>query len=74
MVMNHAYTRDGISFTIATNEQTQEKLVWYAVMIQSFQTNRSGKTVQTQIRLLLDPDKGLHCTLLFHLHLFDELP
>ena len=45
------------------------------VMIQSFQTNRSGLTVQTQIRLLLDElsDQGLHC-LLFYLHLFDEIP
>ena len=32
-------------------------------MIQSFQTNRSGQTVQS--------DQGLHC-LLCHLHLFDE--
>ena len=47
----------------------------YAVMILSFRTNRSGQTVQTQIRLLLEEqfDQGLHC-LLFHLHLFDEIP
>ena len=40
------------------------------VMIQSFRTDRSGQTVQTQIRLLLEEqsDQGLHC-LLFHLHL-----
>ena len=46
-----------------------------AVMIQSLQTDRSGQTVQTQIRLLLEEqsDQGLHC-LLFHLHLFDEIP
>ena len=45
------------------------------VMIQSFRTDRSGQTVQTQIRLLLQEqsDQGLHC-LLFHLHLFDEIP
>ena len=45
------------------------------VMIQSFRTDRSGQTVQTQIRLLLEEqsDQGLHC-LLFHLHLFDEIP
>ena len=44
-------------------------------MIVSFQTDRSGQTVQTQIRLLLEEksDQGLHC-LLFHLHLFDEIP
>ena len=36
-------------------------------MIQSFQTDMSGQTVQTQIRLLLEEqsDQGLHC-LLFH--------
>ena len=45
------------------------------VMIQSFQTNMSGQTVQTKIRLLLEEqsDQGLHC-LLFRLHLFDEIP
>ena len=34
--------------------------------------DRSGQTVQTQIRLLLEEQfyQGLHC-LLFHLHLFD---
>ena len=33
------------------------------------------QTVQTQIRLLLEEqsDQGLHC-LLFHLHLFEEIP
>ena len=46
-----------------------------AVIILSFRTDRSGQTVQTQIRLLLEEqsDKGLHC-LLFYLHLFDEKP
>ena len=45
------------------------------VMIQSFRTDMSGQTVQTQIRLLLEEqsDQGLHC-LLFHFHLFDEIP
>ena len=44
-------------------------------MILSFQTYRSGQTVQTQIRLLLEEqsDQGIHC-LLFHLHFFDEIP
>ena len=39
-------------------------------MTLSFQTDRSGQTVQTQIRLLLEEqsDQGLHC-LSFHLHL-----
>ena len=45
------------------------------IMTLSFQTDRSGQTVQTQIRLLLEEqsDQGLHC-LLFHLHLFDKKP
>ena len=45
------------------------------VMILSFQTDWSGQIVQTQIRLLLEEqsDQGRHC-LLFHLHLFDEIP
>ena len=45
------------------------------IMIQSFRTDRSGQTVQTQIRLLLEAqsDQGLHC-LLFHLRLFDKIP
>ena len=43
-------------------------------MTLSILTDRSGQTVQTQIRLLLEEqsDQGLHC-LLFHLHLFDEI-
>ena len=45
------------------------------VMILSFRTSRSEQTVQTQIRLLLEEqsDQGLHY-LLFHSHLFDEIP
>ena len=45
------------------------------VMNLSFQTNRSGQTVQTQIRLLLEEqsDQGIHC-LLLHLHVFDKIP
>ena len=44
-------------------------------MIISFRTDRSGQTLQTLIRLLLEEqsDQGLHC-LLFDLHLFDEIP
>ena len=43
-------------------------------MILSFRTDRSGQTVQTQIRLLLEEqfDQGLHC-LSFRLHLLDTL-
>ena len=45
------------------------------IMVLSFRTDRSGQTVQTQIRLHLEEqsDQGLHY-LLFHLHLFDEIP
>ena len=45
------------------------------VMILRFLTDRSGQTVQTQIRLLLEEqsDQGLHC-LLFHFQLFDVIP
>ena len=45
------------------------------VMTLSVGTNRSEQTVQPQIRLLIEEqsDLGLHC-LLFHLHLFDEIP
>ena len=46
-------------------------LVSFSTCNDPFWTNRSGQTVQTQIRLLLEEqyDQGLHC-LLFHLHLF----
>ena len=44
------------------------------VMTLSFRTDRSGQTVQTQIRLLLEEqsDQGLHC-LLFPLHRIDKI-
>ena len=44
------------------------------VMTLSFRTDRSGQTVQTQIRLLLEEqsDQGLHW-LLFHLYHFDKI-
>ena len=44
-------------------------------MILHFRTDRSGQTVQIQIRLLLEEqsDQGLHY-LLFHLHVFDKIP
>ena len=40
-----------------------------------FSDRYAGQTVQTQTRLLLEEqsDQGRHC-LLFHLHLFDEIP
>ena len=45
------------------------------IMTLSFRTDRSGQTVQTQIRLLLveQSDQGLHC-LLFRLQYFDKIP
>ena len=50
------------------------KQVLSTVMILSFRTDRSGQTVQTQIRLLLEEqsDQGLHC-LPFCLHRLDAL-
>ena len=45
------------------------------VVFLSFRTDRSGQTVQTQIRLLLEEDQsdqGLHC-LQFPQHLLDAL-
>ena len=48
-----------------------------SVMILSFGTDGSGKTVQTQIGLLLEEqsDQGLHYIyMLFHLHLYDVIP
>ena len=44
------------------------------VMTLSFLTDKSGQTVQTPIRLLLEEqsDQGLHC-LLFHLHHLDKI-
>ena len=49
-------------------------LLYYTVNIQSLRTDRSGQTVKTQIRLLLEEqsDQGLHC-LVFHLHFFDKI-
>ena len=47
----------------------------YTVMSLSFRTERSGQTVQTQIRLLLEEksDQGLHC-LPFNLHILGKKP
>ena len=44
------------------------------IMILNFWTDRSGQTVQTQIRLSREQsDQGLHC-LLFNWHVFDKYP
>ena len=62
-----------LEFSMLVHKDMKEKES--TIMILSFRTDRSGQTVQTQIRLLLEEqsDQGLHC-LLFHLHLFDEIP
>ena len=48
--------------------------IGHTVLFLSFRTDRSGQTVQTQIRLLLEEqsDQGLHC-LPFRLHRLDSL-
>ena len=52
----------------------QQHPIGNTVIFLNFRTDRSGQTVQTQIRLLLDEqsDQGLHC-LRFPLHLLDAL-
>ena len=54
---------------------SENKVLANTIMILGFRTDRSGQTVQTQIRLLLveQSDQGRHC-LLFHLHHFDKIP
>ena len=63
-------------FLEITIDVTENILIFlgYTVMILSFRTDRTGQTVQTQIRLLLEEqsDQCLHC-LLFSLHLFYEI-
>ena len=63
---------------LRNNQAADQHLCFHyidTIIILSFQTNRSGQTVQTKIRLLLEEqsDHGLYC-LLFHLHFFDEIP
>ena len=53
-----------------TAEQHLYFIYIYTIMILYFQTHGSGQTVQT---LEEQSDQRLHC-LLFHLHLFDEIP
>ena len=54
---------DGNSPAFESGKKCHEML--HTVMIVSFQTDSSGQTVQTQIRLLLEEqsDQGLHCLL-----------
>ena len=65
----------------SVDHDQRSSMIWFftcpaypilTVMFLSFQTDRSGQTVQTQIRLLLESDQGLHC-LQFRLHLLDAL-
>ena len=60
--------------TFTEDDMKKEFSVSDDVMTLSFQTDTSGQTVQTQIRLLLEeqPDQGLHC-LLFHSHHFNKI-
>ena len=67
---NHSASQSYADIGIFVNQ-----CIYSTVMTLSFRTDRSGQTVQTQIRLLLEEqsDQGLHC-LMFHLHLFEEKP
>ena len=50
-------------YSVCTDLSDYFKSLWYTVMVLNFQTDRSGQTVQTLIRLLLEvqSDRGLHC-------------
>ena len=54
--------------------ESSNMFIFSTAMILSFWTEMPGKSVQTQIRLLLEEqsDQGLHC-LPFHLHRLDSL-
>ena len=73
-ILIRSYKDKYISFEVLCPVRSQKKKC-VTVMILSFRTYRSGQTVQTKIRLLLEEqsDQGLHC-LLFNLHLFDYIP
>ena len=70
----HSFVRrlghEKISTAILSLPLIQEEHLSVTVMVLSFRTDRSGQTVQTQIRLLPEEqsDLGLHC-LRFWLHL-----
>ena len=66
-----AYTASRVRYRLEILDRETKEIT---VIILSFRTDRSGQTVQTQIRLLLgeQSDQGLHC-LLFHLHLVDGI-
>ena len=54
--------------------QKNTNINYITIMILNFRIDRSGKTEQTHISMLLEEqsDQGLHC-LLFHLHVFDKI-
>ena len=60
--MSHAFFSN-----VKDKRADQQCIKVYTVMTLGFRTDRSGQTVQTQIRLLLEEqsDQGLHC-LLYH--------
>ena len=75
-------TRSDIPTYVATQNSCDESAGMLAsssnkatIMILNFRTDRSGQTVLTLNRLILEEqsDQGLHC-LLFHLHVFDTIP
>ena len=66
--------KEDVILKLALNRFITLLYINITLMILSFLTDRSGQTVQTQIRLLLEEqsDQGLHC-LQFPLHLLDAL-
>ena len=72
----HQVTRDEITLQEPPPVSVlPDQVLLSTVKTLSFRPDRSGQTVQTQIRLLLEEqsDQGLHC-LLFHLNHFDKIP
>ena len=65
---------NNMSYSQNFNILTKQHIIVNTVTILSFRTDRSGQTVQTQIRLLLEEqsDQGIHC-LQFQLHLLGTL-
>ena len=71
--IKHILAKSKISRLLLASVAEQVNLSLIVIFL-SFQTDRSGQTVQTQIRLLLEEqsDQGLHC-LHFPLHRLDAL-
>ena len=71
----HIYLRPNMTEKLFTGTLESIKQSTISIIMSlSFQTDKSGQTVQTLIRLLLEEqsDQGLQC-LLFHLHNFDKI-